>query len=647
MDSKSEDPEVGAGMEPEPGPEPMEDAGQHDDGTVQLAATHTTAAAALGEGSFLALLPGGAATKAGVVFGDTWPQVKRVKMGSWADEMAMLAPGDTLVSINSVPVTTFEAAKSALNSAAAECTAERPFIETVWQRIAEGTSPGSLSCPVAHWGLLSWNREWITASDGSFKLFHTAAEPGPDDRPWMELPVSDPLTNIQADPVNPRRLILDNGVAIVHLKFDGSSDRDACVDAFAKLRQASTSSPALPELDTATVASKFPFKIGKYRLGPMNPSKPPPQGGFGYVMAGINSETRERVCAKINHNVDFEGTPEQRKEIMLQAVLQHEGVVRIKDVVKDVPPKWKAGRWVRGDGPMIIVIMELMCGGELYAEVVDSHGLSEDKARFFFRQILLGLSYCHGRGIAHRDIKLENLMLSKDKTICKIGKSNCHSTLRQQHCHRPDRSANQPDVTCAVVDFGLSKISTVTDDDTLLGTIQYAAPEMFKEGGGHDHRRADVWAAGVCLFAMTEVRFPFESAIVAAVGDRRAHGGFGGSGVKQATRVDTACMNAIKGAKYRLDRQRSAEYRAFLAKLLCVDPATRYTAVEALHDPWIRGTDWSTQHVDELVTALHNERATLVTPLEYSEAEWLEKMAKIVGHDDNLHDGTDAEENAL
>ena len=44
-----------------------------------LPATHTTAAAGLPGGQFLALLPGAAASKAGVVFGDSWPQIKRVE----------------------------------------------------------------------------------------------------------------------------------------------------------------------------------------------------------------------------------------------------------------------------------------------------------------------------------------------------------------------------------------------------------------------------------------------------------------------------------------------------------------------------------------------------------------------------------------
>jgi len=54
--------------------------------------------------------------------------------------------------------------------------------------------------------------------------------------------------------------------------------------------------------------------------------------------------------------------------------------------------------------------------GELFSEVVDNGGLAEARARTFFRQVLLGMAYCHRRKLVHRDIKLENLLLTGDRT---------------------------------------------------------------------------------------------------------------------------------------------------------------------------------------------------------------------------------------
>ena len=63
------------------------------------------------------------------------------------------------------------------------------------------------------------------------------------------------------------------------------------------------------------------------------------------------------------------------------------------------------------------MIMELMTGGQLFSTVVSNSGLTERRARGYFRDILLGLAYCHARGLAHRDIKLENLLLTGDRWV--------------------------------------------------------------------------------------------------------------------------------------------------------------------------------------------------------------------------------------
>ena len=90
-----------------------------------LAATHTAAARTLPDGHFLTLLPGGAATKAGVIFGDKWPKIKAVENASWADEMTALSAGCQLLAINSQPVihVNFADAKRMLQAAAEACTA--------------------------------------------------------------------------------------------------------------------------------------------------------------------------------------------------------------------------------------------------------------------------------------------------------------------------------------------------------------------------------------------------------------------------------------------------------------------------------------------------------------------------------------------
>ena len=118
---------------------------------------------------------------------------------------------------------------------------------------------------------------------------------------------------------------------------------------------AASAAPAAP----ATVAfdkNRFNIKLGKYFLGPIDPSKPfdDPGGGFGSVKAGVNSETGERVCCKLSTE-EYEGTEAQRIEIVLHSGLKHPNIVDLKDIVYEPP----TGRAARGK---IRMVMELMSG---------------------------------------------------------------------------------------------------------------------------------------------------------------------------------------------------------------------------------------------------------------------------------------------
>ncbi len=53
------------------------------------------------------------------------------------------------------------------------------------------------------------------------------------------------------------------------------------------------------------------------------------------------------------------------------------------------------------------IAMEYAAGGDMFQHVTMKRGLSEDEARWFFQQLVLGLDYCHKMGIVNRDIKLE------------------------------------------------------------------------------------------------------------------------------------------------------------------------------------------------------------------------------------------------
>jgi serine/threonine protein kinase len=103
---------------------------------------------------------------------------------------------------------------------------------------------------------------------------------------------------------------------------------------------------------------------------------------------------------------------------------------------------------------VVYIVLELAKGGELFDYVSISGKFPEDLARFYFKQLLEGLNYCHQKGIAHRDMKPDNLLLDHQYVL-------------------------------KIADFGLAGPTAGRDGKgylkTKLGTLNYMAPEIHLE----------------------------------------------------------------------------------------------------------------------------------------------------------------------
>ena len=114
----------------------------------------------------------------------------------------------------------------------------------------------------------------------------------------------------------------------------------------------------------------------------------------------MNRETKENVAIKI---LDKEKIQQQnmaaqlKKEIGIMKMVSHEHVVVVKDVF--------------ATQKKIFIVLELVEGGELFDKIASEGRLKENIARFYFKQLVEGLGYCHSLGICHRDLKPENLLL--------------------------------------------------------------------------------------------------------------------------------------------------------------------------------------------------------------------------------------------
>jgi serine/threonine-protein kinase SRK2 len=400
----------------------------------------------------------------------------------------------------------------------------------------EGVPPPS-GLRVEQWAVSQWNAKWLCFDGPLVRLFEkepTVAGGGAP--PLFEADMSCPGARATRDAKQPAVCLLDGGGKLIRLKFGSAAD---C----ARFLAATSVGASQP---LAFDPKEFPRVIGRYRVAHC----PLGVGGFGVTKKAVDAETGERLCCKMAKRGAGDGAA-QRREIELQACLRHPNVIELKDLALHRTAAAGAGK--------VCMILELMEGGEVFEDVMAERGFAEDRARQLFRGMLLGVAYCHKRRLCHRDIKLENLLLSADKQTVKIA------------------------------DFGMAKSLFVEEARTVCGTGKYVAPEQLK-GQDYDGYKADIWQCGVCLYCMTEMRFPFSAC---------GPGGVGGFEQHKATAANLKSMRALLGEEYKLRKSYTPQYTRFLARLLCKDPAGRYTAAEALQDEWmLMGPDpWSAEYV--------------------------------------------------
>lgn len=213
--------------------------------------------------------------------------------------------------------------------------------------------------------------------------------------------------------------------------------------------------------------------IEHYRL-----IKPLGDGQFGVGwLADDTSADDNKVCVKLFKNMD-EATEETfRAEVAAgQAGIFHENVLRLMGAGKSV---------VHKDGEpsgeeMFYIVSELAENGESFDYVQMAEGLEPKYARQLFRQIVEAVSFIHSKGIAHRDLKLENLFLDKN-------------------------------VSVKLADFGMMKAFAGPNGDALMtqcGTDNYMAPEL-SAGAAYAGPPVDIFAMGAMLFLICYGRFGF------------------------------------------------------------------------------------------------------------------------------------------
>ena len=215
---------------------------------------------------------------------------------------------------------------------------------------------------------------------------------------------------------------------------------------------------SINENEITKLLSKITFKVGK-KLG---------EGMFSTVKLGTHSLTNEQVAIKILEKTKItkiEDKERINKEIEVLKKVNHYNIIKLYAVIET---------------KLTIYLIQEYVQGKEFLEYLNKKGkLKESDACKFFHQIISGLDYLHQCGVAHRDFKPENIILTNNNQILKI------------------------------IDFGLS--NTYKKGQLLktpCGSPCYVPPEMIKEED-YDGSLADIWSAGVILYLMLCGKLPF------------------------------------------------------------------------------------------------------------------------------------------
>ncbi|KAM6943473.1 death-associated protein kinase 2a [Xenentodon cancila] len=230
---------------------------------------------------------------------------------------------------------------------------------------------------------------------------------------------------------------------------------------------------------------------------------------------------------------------EIEREVTILQQIQHPNIVTLHDVYEN-----------RTD---VVLILELVSGGELFDFLAQKESLSEEEATRFIKQILEGVNYLHTRKIAHFDLKPENIMML-------------------------DKNATLPRIK--LIDFGLAhKIEAGVEFKNIFGTPEFVAPEIVNyEPLGLE---ADMWSIGVITYILQ-------------VNHRKLSGA---SPFLGETKQDT--LGNISAINYEFDEEffchTSDLAKTFISQLLERDKKRRLTIQDALSHPWIK----SNEHKEE------------------------------------------------
>ncbi|KAL2896526.1 CBL-interacting serine/threonine-protein kinase 4 [Bienertia sinuspersici] len=252
------------------------------------------------------------------------------------------------------------------------------------------------------------------------------------------------------------------------------------------------------------------------------------KGSFAKVFHARSISNHKSVAIKVIDKSKTHPSMEPRivGEVAAMHRLNHPNILKIYEVL--------------ATKSKIYLVMELAKGGDLFGKLAKrpDHRFTEPIARKYFHQLVSAIHYCHQNGVAHRDVKPQNLLLDDEGNV-------------------------------KVADFGLSAVADNVADKLMLqtscGTPAFAAPEIVgRTRNGYDGAKADAWSCGVILFVMLTGYLPFDDSNLVMM------------------------FRKMHRKEFRFPSWVTKPARGLITRLLDPNPKTRLNIDEIIHDSWFK-----------------------------------------------------------
>lgn len=256
-------------------------------------------------------------------------------------------------------------------------------------------------------------------------------------------------------------------------------------------------------------------------------------GSMGKVKLARNKETGEQVAVKIvprqstdsdhrsaaeRERADHSKEVRTAREAAIMMLVDHPYICGMRDVVRT------NYHWY--------MLCEYVNGGQMLDYIISHGRLKEKQARKFGRQIASALDYCHKNSIVHRDLKIENILISKTGDI-------------------------------KIIDFGLSNLFSPRGHlKTFCGSLYFAAPELL-QAKQYTGPEVDVWSFGIVLYVLVCGKVPFDDQSMPQLHAK------------------------IKKGVVEYPPWLTPECRSLIARMLTTDPSQRPSLSEIMGHSWM------------------------------------------------------------